>query len=231
MNPKILHVWQHGGFLSEDTKRRNALARLSWENAYAMGNWVERRLDDNMLLRTASRALSGEARDLPYIKDILRYGCFAVPDECYIVFTNADSILSATINEKLTEALSNCEAVFGARRDFPKLDRLLHDDEIKKGKLYPGSDIFVFTAGWWRGHQKEFPDMISGCEAWDKIMRHLVKKHRGVEIENAVYHQMHTPRWIVEKQTSPANRHNRQLARKWLKDNKLPLEELDFYEE
>lgn len=234
MTHPFLHVWQHGGFLSEDTKRRNALARRSWENAYATGNWVERRLDDNVLTRNAANTIPGETKEWPFIKDILRYGCFAVPDDQIIVFTNADTVFSATITDRLTKLFADgAKAVHAHRRDFPKLDRLLMDDEIAQGAHYQGSDLFAFYASWWRAHAAEFPDMVMGAESWDHIMREMVKKYYGVELVNAIYHERHESFWEKpgNRENLPANRYGRTLARDWLRKNKLPLKELDFHEE
>src|SRR6478736_5907577 len=172
---KIIHVWQHGGKLSEDTRRRNAIARQTWEQVYATGNWVERRLDDNILTRTAKDVVPGETRDFPFIHDLLRYACFGAPNDQVICFTNADTCLAQGLTEEILAL--NGQAAHMHRHDFARLDGPIHDDEISKGDFYPGSDGFIMTAGWWRKHAGEFPDLIQGAETYDKILRSLILKH------------------------------------------------------
>lgn len=228
---KIIHVWQHSGRLSDDAKRRNSLARESWLKAYSTGHWIERRLDDNILTRTADKVIQGETRALPFIKDILKYGIFGVPNDQIICFTNADTIFSLTITEKILQLFSDgAIAIHGHRKDFPRLDYLLSDEDIPKGEHYIGTDIFCFSAGWWRQHANEFPDMVAGSEGFDRILRDMIKKYHGPEIMNAIYHERHESPWERERLTRPSNIWNRNLARKWLKANNLPLEELEFPE-
>lgn len=224
----IIHVWQHGGKLSPDTARRNSVARQTWEQVYAKGGWEERRLDDNILTRTADKVVPRETRDFPFIKDILRYACFGCPDEQVICFTNADTCLASNLTEKILQLAG--KPAHGHRHDFKRLDGPIHDDEIAKGDFYVGSDIFIMTAGWWRKHVSEFPDLIQGAETYDKILRALILKHGGTELVNQCYHELHGNPWKEQRMTLPSNIYCRHLARTWLKKNNLPLEELDFFE-
>lgn len=219
---KIIHVWQHGGKLSADTARRNAVARATWEKVYASlpGQIIERRLDDNILTRTAKDVVQNETRDFPFIHDILRYGCFGEPNDTVILMTNADSCLAESLGEKILSL--NGQPAHGHRHDFARLEGPIHDDEIAKGDFYPGSDIFVFTAGWWRKHVGEFPDMIQGAECYDKILRSLILKYGGEELKNMVYHELHDNPWKSQRMTLPSNIYCRNLARTWLKKNNLP---------
>lgn len=228
---RIIHVWQHGGKLSPDTARRNSIARQTWEQVYAKGGWEERGLSDNVLTRTADKVVPRETRDFPFIKDILRYACFGCPDEQVICFTNADTCLAESLGDRIREAISRgVQALHGHRVDFPRIDSPIHESEYSKGTPYPGTDLVIFTAGWWRRNVHDYPDLIMGCEIWDRVMRELIKKTKGEEIKLACAHEKHASLWEAQRMTLPSNIYCRNLARTWLKKNNLPLEEIDFFE-
>ena len=226
----IYHIWQEGKS-SEDTKRRNALARQTWLEQYRKG-WIERRIPEGALPRTADKMYKREKRNLPFIKDIIRQGCVGLKDNETIVFTNADTCMSPILTECLLGAFQSMDAIHCHRRDFKALQWPLNAEEIEKGEWYPGTDLFAMKVGFWRGIQADFPDMITGAEAWDKIMRELLIKSGAGELYNMIYHEQHNSYWSTKenKMTSPANVHNRTLAREWLQANNLPLAELNFKE-
>lgn len=222
----IVHVYQERVEVDADTERRNAVAQSTWKSQ----GWKERWFTDCHFVRHAGNTVKGEKKDFPFIKDISRLGCLGLKDTDILVFTNADTCVARSFTEKALELLETYPALHAHRRDFGSLEGPLIDNLIPTGDHYPGSDAFVFTAGWWRKWHSDYPDMVSGCEAWDRIFRELVNKSGGGELKDCVYHERHASNWEKERFTNPSNIHNRKLAREWLKKNKLPLEELNFKE-
>lgn len=222
----IVHVWQERVEVSPETEKRNAIAAETWKSQ----GWVERGFNDNHFYRTAANTIKGETKDFPYIKDVLRFGCLGLKDDDIIVFTNADTCVASNFTEMALELLKTFPAIHCHRRDFDALEGPLRDEEIATGKHYPGSDAFVFPVGWWRKHFQEYPDLIFGVNAWDKIMRQLVIKYGGAELKNGIYHHFHDSYWEAVLMTNPSNIYCRNEARKWLRKNNIPLEELNFKE-
>lgn len=228
---KIIHVWQHGGKLSADTAIRNAVARATWEKVYTSGNWVERRLDDNVLTRTSATEIPGEKMEFPFLHDLFRYACFGSPNDQIIVYTNADNLMAENIEERLMEMFNaGIPAIHGSRRDFKEMESPIHYSEYEKGEHYAGTDLVAFRAGWWRKHVGEMPDMCLASESWDHVMRELINLRGGQEIKLALAHNWHPSFWEVNRLTLPVNIYNRNLARAFLKKHNLPLLELSFSE-
>lgn len=222
----IVHVYQERVEVDPETERRNTVAKATWKSQ----GWVERWFNDNHFVRHAGNTIKGEKKDFPYIRDILRLGCLGLRDTDILVFTNADTCVAHNFTEKALELLETYPALHCHRRDFGRLEEPINDNLIPTGAHYPGSDAFVFTAGWWRKHHSDFPDLVMGVEVWDKIMRQLVVKTAGGELKDAIYHEWHPSFWEQNRLTNPSNIYCRNLAREWLKKNNLPLEELNFTE-
>jgi hypothetical protein len=103
--------------------------------------------------------------------------------------------------------------------DFRRIDRtMVNEIEIATGTKYPGADFFAFKKKWWIKRSQVFPDMLLGREAWDMIMRDLVRSTGGIELHNATYHEMHESHWLQNRQCA-GNEHNKRLAREWLAAN------------
>lgn len=220
-NPrKVHHVYQEFSCDGE-TRRRNDFAQATWNYpAFVTGHPVSR------LERDSSHI--GDARGLSFIKDIID-SVKAAPSDV-IVFTNTDTCLRKGF---WWEAMASDVPLHGHRYDFDKLTRPLDATEIPTGKWYPGSDVFVFTKGWWDSVKADFPDMLVGAESWDKIMRSMIIHYGGEETFAACYHEKHAAHWSHRdmRRNDAANRHNRVLAKQWLQAHALPLDELEYFDD
>ena len=219
----VFHVYQD--FPGEgDTARRNALARQTWEREGR--GWFDLPAKD--FTRDATSV--GDTRALPFIKDVIEHGyqnaSALSEDKAFILLTNNDTCLTPGFAHHLQRL--DGEAYFSHRRDFARLDRPLTHNEIENGHWYPGSDLFVFTPQWWEAHRDEMPDMILGAEGWDKILRELIKLTGGGEIHGCCYHERHESAWERNgaRENAPSNVYSRHLAKKFLTEHGLPLEEM-----
>jgi hypothetical protein len=215
-----LHIFQdYPG--TGDTKRRNDLARETWERE-CVSSWHP--VGVGGLPRTARTI--GDARDMFFIKDVIDAGVSGFGDDTYAMFTNTDTCIRSGLTHEINRLTG--EAYFSHRRDFPRLERPLAINEIERGTWYAGSDLFVFKVGWWKKHRDEMPDMILGAEGWDKILRQLVKDTGGGEIHLCCYHERHQSVWETtgNRHNDPSNKYCRILARQWLRERGHPVDEM-----
>lgn len=215
----VFHVYQdYAG--SEEEQRRNALAKLTWHKGWfdiAAGGF------------TSDATSVGDKRRMPFIKDLIEqgYDAAATLGGSLILLTNTDTCITPGFHHAIQRL--DGEAYFSHRRDFARLERPLTQNEIEGGHWYPGSDLFVFTPKWWEAHRDEMPDMILGAEGWDKILRELIKLTGGGEIHMCCYHERHESGWerAGARENAPSNVYCRFLAKKFLTDHGLPLEEME----
>jgi len=219
--PNIIHVYQRTPWESGEEKRRNAVAKKTWDKI----GWVDLGLDDSCFVRNSSNVIPNEKKNIPMIKDMIRMACIGREDRDVIVLTNTDTCVASNIVERL---VGNMPA-YAYRYDFNKIDGPIPDDEIIYGTKYAGCDLFAFRVGYWRRNHHLFPDMVLGRESWDRIMRELFKLSQGRELYSAIYHEKHDSFWesAVNINSDPSNLRNRMLARKWLQERNMPLEELE----
>jgi len=218
--PEIVHVYQKMPWATGDEKRRNDLAAKTWE----VISCVDLGLDDNCFVRSSAEVIPGETRRIPMIKDILRLACVGRNDESVLLFTNTDTCVANNLIQRLEGTLP----AYSYRRDFKRIDEPLPYDRISAGAKYAGCDFFAMRVGWWRRNHHLFPDMVLGRHSWDRIMRELIKSAGGREIEDLIYHEWHPSLWEGHGlHTDPSNLRNCKLAREWLLERKMPLEELE----
>jgi hypothetical protein len=167
-----------------------------------------------------------ETKRIPMIKDMLRLACVGRDDSDVLVLTNTDTCVATNLLQRIQGTLP----AYAYRNDFTRLDSPISDDEIANGHKYAGCDLFVIRVGWWRKNHELFPDMILGREGWDKILRELIKLSGGRELKSCIYHERHSSFWENPHNLNrdPSNLRNRLLARNWLIERNMPLEELEF---
>ena len=221
---RIVHVYCDNGFLNSDERRRHFVAEESWDHEYRNGCWEKVGISDGSLYRSKDGTV--------YIKDLLRLASLHAQDDDILLLTNSDIGFSRGITEAIFALVNEHGAVSMSRRDFNgPLDAPLTNDEIAKGRDYPGKDGFAFTKKWWRENNSEFPDMLIGREGWDKIMHTLITMKGGVLAKDLIYHEEHASKWIVARDKGEGNIHNRKLAAAWLRRHNLPLDELSAFDE
>jgi hypothetical protein len=220
--PNIIHVYQRTPWAIGEEKRRNSIAKQTWDNI----GWVDLGLDDSCFVRHSGNVIPNETKNIPMIKDMLRMACIGRENTDLIVLTNTDTCVASNLVDRLAGDLP----AYAYRYDFKKLDGPIGDDQIALGNKYPGCDLFVMRVGWWRRNHALFPDMVLGRHSWDRVMRELFKIAGGREIDSLIYHERHPSAWENPSNLNndPSNLRNAKLAREWLQERKIPLEELEF---
>jgi hypothetical protein len=164
-----------------------------------------------------------EGSDIPYVKQMIDQIANTLSFDSIIMICNADICFVPGITGWILDAVRQYGAAYFHRHDFKRLGRpyierpFISESQVKDGKWYPGSDAFVFRKSWWEKHRSIFPDMLFAREAWDMIMRNMIKRSGGTEIFNAIYHEKHPSFWeSKENRNCQENVYNRQLAKEWL---------------
>lgn len=218
--PKIWHVWSAYATTGE-TARRTDLARTTWATEGANGLWRACPFTANDHWRESSDV--GDVHPMPYVADLIDHAAALGPrPNDIIAFTNADVCFTPGLTGWILDKVPRHGAAFTHRWDFARLNQpLASEAAVKRGAWYPGSDAFFFTAAWWRAHGAEYPPMILGREQCDEVLRQLVKRHGGVEIAGAIYHEKHESLWnsTGQHRDNKGNQHNRKLARQWFVKN------------
>lgn len=219
-SPTIFHVWSEYT-TSGETARRTDLALTTWAAEGANGFWRALPFRAEAQWRNSSDV--GDPHPMPYVADLVDFVLAHNPRETDIIaVTNADVCFTPGLTGWVLDQVTRHGAAFTHRYDFTRLDQpLVNEAAVKRGRFYPGSDAYFFTVAWWRAHGSEYPAMILGREQCDEVLRQLVKRHGGVEIRGAIYHEKHESLWdsSAQHQTNAGNRHNRKLAREWFVRN------------
>ena len=212
-----------------DTQRRIDFARQTWEEeSKHTGLWE---------IHAYNRYKRKSAMSLPYITDMINSISKKAGSDDILMIINSDVSVVPGITGWILEQVNRNGAVYMHRHDFQRYDSpCISEAEAGAGKWYPGSDAFAFKKSWREKNKNLFPDLIFGREAWDMIMRNLIKRAKGSEIHNAIYHEKHNSAWErPENRNDADNTYNRKLADEWLKeygglwdDWKLPSEKLKY---
>lgn len=216
--PQLIHVYSQPTKVDSSTARRNGVAEMTWQSEYRVDNWNPIPVRDDSL----PRLFEDKTRKLPYIKDLIDAGVEnARGDDDIVVLSNTDTCFINNLSHRIREGLDKSDAIYSFRRDFTRLDHQLTSDEVVRGALYSGCDLYAFRVGWWKKHRSTFPDMVIGCEAWDWVMRVLMdetNKDRPCKFTDLIYHERHDSLWErpTNRRYLPGQKHNRALAREFL---------------
>lgn len=218
---RIIHLFSSYSHRNIGDAKRHSEAKASWWRAYKHSpdvQWVNVSVTEGDLKRNAKTVL-GDPKALPFIRDYVDDGleqARAMPDDMFAV-TNDDCALVETIAEDLIAASIG----WGSRRDFMALPRRVTKETTAKGHDHPGCDLFFMPVAAWAAVRAEFPDMVHGREAWDLVMRAILRKRGGKEVFNCVAHSMHMAYWLSHSD-DPSSRHNQALAEQYRIANDLP---------
>jgi len=213
---KIFFVTTQAASPDQPTKERLARAYASRQNEFkAHPGWA------TFGFQPTRDASSMRDKPMPFCRDLFQQAADALEHpQDIIVVCNADIGFSEGLTGRMLEAIDRHGCCFAHRWDFygaataRRLPR--HEGDLKQAKWYPGSDFFACTKAWWENVAKSiFPDMVYGREAWDMIMRNVMKRAGTAELHNAIWHERHQSFWEHNHRV-PGNEHNRRLATQWL---------------
>lgn len=215
----IVHVYSVNPSPNPDVKRRQAMAERTW----ALQHWKTIPIEDSYL----PRLFNEHTRKLPYVKDLLNYGCDKLAENDIVVFTNSDIYIARDGCTRIALAMQNNDAAYAFRRDFyHTIQEPVPDSDIGKGVHYPGSDLYAFRCRWWRQYRDQYPDMVFSREAWDCTLRVLMEQtcpNKPVSIPDLIYHERHANGWEASnlRYSLGGQKHNLHLARMFLKQRGL----------
>lgn len=218
-------VWSDtlGEPLSADTQRRNALARSTWEPLLqSRPGWVEHHVTE---VPRTSRDF-GDTRTLPFIHDMVEQAVAKTrkPTDV-VVLINADICLTPWGADAVERAVKQYGACHCTRLNFPRpMREVKHRSQLTGGIWFAGTDLVAFSVKWWTEHKAEFPDMVLACECWDLVMRNLINITGGVDVPDAIYHEIHDNYWYDGARSRPrefpGNAHNQRLSKIFFEANK-----------
>lgn len=212
---RIVHVYP-AHHMTGEALRRHRAAKETWKRCADITPWVDLPMAPSMAPRTANDI--GEQRDLIYMRDLIDFGRQVAKPSDIILVSNSDVAFVEGFSHDVLSAIEQHGAFFTHRWDMPGRLRTLSREEVKRMKWYPGSDVFGFSRVWWDKHGTRFPDMITGAEFVDAVLRQLIKQRAAptAEIHAAVYHEKHVSHW-ERNRNSAAQVHNRLLAEAWFR--------------
>lgn len=217
---RFIHVWSDYERTDRRAIRRHTVAKQTWAAAYERGPWVRCVVDERALSRNATAV--GEQKPVPFLKDLLLEAASRARPGDVIVFTNDDTCFAPSLTETIMETMLRYPAMWGARREHVNVIRPLTTEEMMKGYKHCGSDVFAFTLEWWQEHQDDIPDFLISFEAWDMVLKRLILRTGGVEVEDTCYHEMHLPYWHTpQNRECTGNLYNRELTRQWLAKHQI----------
>lgn len=211
--PSLCFVSTRPGNLDAVSAQRYARARESREREMRHNKWTEFWFEP---VRTATVLKDAP---LPFVRDAAIAAVGGGHD--VIVLANADIGFPEGLTGRILETVQRFGCAFAHRWDYhvaalrhpPR-----HEGDMVQTRWYAGSDLFAFTPEWWMKHgHPDFPDMVWGREAWDLIMRNLMKRAVGpdCELHKAIWHEKHASAWERNGRLG-GNEHNRRLAAQWI---------------
>lgn len=230
--PQIIHTWSdwREGEPDIELRKRAHVAQSSWLPEYATGYWIPAEHLRTPTTRTGKDI--GDPHPIAYAKDTIENGIkLATKDSDIICLTNADIGFSPGLTGHILEVVARKGAAFSHRRDFDKIDvPFLSESQVRKGRWYPGSDLFCFTVGWWKAHKAEYPDYLLGREFWDEALRQLIKYHGGGDLQACAWHCWHESFWCGDlRDKLPGNIHNKKLILEWFKETGFTHEDFRYF--
>jgi len=217
-------VWSDtlGEPLSADAQRRNAFARSTWEPLLQRPGWVEHHVTE---VPRTSRDF-GDTRTLPFIHDMVEQAVAKTrkPTDV-VILINADICLTPWGADAIERAVEKYGACHCTRLNFPRPMQIVkHRSQLTGGIWFAGTDLVAFSVKWWTEHKAEFPDMVLACECWDLVMRNLINITGGVDVPDAIYHEIHDNYWYDGARSRPrefpGNAHNQRLSKAFFEANK-----------
>lgn len=218
-------VWSDtlGEPLSADAQRRNAFAHATWEPLLqSRQGWVEHHVTE---VPRTSRDF-GDTRTLPFIHDMVEQAVAKTrkPTDV-VILINADICLTPWGADAIERAVEKYGACHCTRLNFPRPMQIVkHRSQLTGGIWFAGTDLVAFSVKWWTEHKAEFPDMVLACECWDLVMRNLINITGGVDVPDAIYHEIHDNYWYDGARSRPrefpGNAHNQRLSKAFFEANK-----------
>lgn len=219
--PRVIHAFDR----RLTSNPRIDRAQASWGGL----GWTPAPYSEDRYRRSAKDI--GDARALPYLRDVLANALESADDRDFIVFTNDDITLTPETDLEVRRLLSKAVMVTGRRTEIggPPV-------------VHPGRDLVAFRAGWLRVNLRSIPDFILGASMWDlwaaararqlcgvatadearRLIGVVVSSNSGPMLDSpacempsgTVRHEAHVGTWTMDP-LSPSEKHNKSTFRNW----------------
>lgn len=228
---RLIHSVERHPEPEKREQNRKRAAMQTWDTLYAQDGVIPAHYYN--YVRDAQSAI-GDQRQLPFLKDALKFGMDQAGPDDILFFTNDD----VWLHKDTADLLRFQTAVYGAccaqRVDFSKpIPSNLSPSELaESGHKHFGRDLFSFTMEWLKAHWDDIGDFVLGASDWDLCLCAMIRKDLGTLSTKRLFkdvffpseiplgyvcHCIHAAKWTHPENidTGAAQRHNRTLFRAW----------------
>jgi hypothetical protein len=218
----LIHVYSDYDRRTAGTIGRHNMARKTWQDEYANGQWKPLPIHDRDFQRNSNSV--GERKIVPFVRDLIDKGHAAMKPDDILVLTNDDVCFVPGLTETIVEQVNTFGATYSSRWEFPTITRTLQASEVFEGYKHCGADLFAWKLQWWQKWGENFGDFLLSFEAWDLVMRRIIKNlSGGSELVAGIVHASHEPAWHTpETRECRGNLYNRAIAQAFLAKHQLP---------
>lgn len=199
-----------------ETAQRFADVKRSWDFQFNLGRMLDFSMRPEDLSRTS--ASIGDSRNLPYLKDVLDYGVSrALDPEDVVVYSNLDVAFTVNLPARLAHTLNVAGGVAVVWRRTMKFDPNQYYETVRGGVQDGGVDVIAVTPKWWALNRDRLPDMFVSSSHWDFVFRVWAEQVSNGKcyLHDGVYHAPHKGVYDRIGHTTPAQKHNRDAAKKF----------------
>lgn len=231
---RIIHCVQRWKPNNKNIDQRIHVAVRSWIALYMTGDVVPCHI---WKFERDARGI-GDARNLPYMRDILEAGLrMSTSDSDIIMLTNDDSVLHPELPQKLFDKIQKfVTCVCAGRLNYKEGESptFLPESKMPTESDDIGRDAFAFRASWLRKNFSGLPDMFLGEAQFDIVLASMIRRFNNIPptLESRprcvdkcelrfgyVQHQMHERGWMMGP--TPAQKHNLREAVRWYEQNNM----------
>jgi hypothetical protein len=189
-SPIFLHCVNVYGDKDKETIRREQVAIRSWVYLYNNALFIPCPLYIPDFDRTSKSV--GDELSIPFIRDLLSFGCEFLEDDDILIFTNSDVGITCDAHVYISERIRKYNCGFSFRWDahFPLHKPIRFSEQVLYLRAYIGSDLFAFTKQWWMTKALPvFPDLILGKPNWDWVMRFIMEWKGAGTSPSSIVHE------------------------------------------
>lgn len=155
----------------------------------------------------------GDTAWVPFLRDILDFGCAHALEEDVVAYTNLDIAFTSRMPEQVIAKAQEHGVCVVWRRTMP-YDPAYLMKSCRNGLQDGGVDFVAVTPAWWREHREKIPDVLIGGDRWDYIFRTYAERVAGPScyLADGCCHAPHPSFGSRNGHDTPRQKHNKVLA-------------------
>lgn len=214
--PKILLVTAPFDCQDSSEVRRFATARKTWEAHFNTGVVLDFPLDNP----PRSSISIGDMRAIPYLRDLLDYGCARAMPEDIVAYANLDLCFAANVVPQILTTIQASGGVCCAWRRNRKHRGDALPGSVRSAQMDGGIDLVAVTPAWWKAHRDKIPDMFVAGNFWDYCFRiYAEQETKGTcYMDDGTFHEPHAGMMERVGVTNPVQQHNLTLAKAFFQE-------------